>query len=70
MSDLISMTELELAMRELANHVKRDTIEACAKIAASYPAGFGSEYEASGMIRKGQNDAARDISQRIKELGL
>lgn len=33
MSDFINMTELELAMRKLANQVKLDTIEACAKIA-------------------------------------
>lgn len=29
----LSMTELEVAMRKLANTVKLDTIEACAKIA-------------------------------------
>jgi hypothetical protein len=33
MTDVISLTELELAMRKLANQVKLDTIEACAKIA-------------------------------------
>lgn len=33
MSLELSMTELELAMRKLANAVKLDTIEACAKIA-------------------------------------
>lgn len=33
MSEVIAMTELELAMRKLANQVKLDTIEACAKIA-------------------------------------
>jgi urease gamma subunit len=33
MNDAISLTELELAMRKLANTVKLDTIEACAKIA-------------------------------------
>lgn len=32
MSDVISMTELELATRKLANTVKLDTIEACAKL--------------------------------------
>lgn len=33
MTDAISMTELELALLKLANKVKLDTIEACAKIA-------------------------------------
>lgn len=32
----LSRTELELAMRKLANTVKLDTIEACAKIAAGH----------------------------------
>lgn len=32
MSGTIAMTELELVMRKLANTVKLDTIEACAKI--------------------------------------
>jgi hypothetical protein len=32
----LSMTELELAMRKLANTVKLDTIEACAKISENY----------------------------------
>jgi hypothetical protein len=36
MSLELSMTELELAMRKLANTVKLDTIEACAKIAEDY----------------------------------
>lgn len=64
----LSMTEIELAMRKLANQVKLDTIEACAKIAESYPAGFGSEHEASGLIRRGQDDAARTIAERIRDL--
>jgi len=33
MSDVISMTELELAMRKLAKQVKLDTIAACASVA-------------------------------------
>lgn len=33
MSDVISMTELELAMRKLAQQVKLDTINACAQAA-------------------------------------
>lgn len=68
MTGEINMTELELAMRKLAHQVKLDTIEACAKIAASYPAGFGSEHEASGLIRIGQNDAARTIAERLRKM--
>jgi hypothetical protein len=33
MSDTIAMTELELVMRKLANTIKLDVLEACAKIA-------------------------------------
>lgn len=33
MSDVIAMTELELAMRKLANQVKNDTIDACVNAA-------------------------------------
>lgn len=33
MSDVINMTELELAMRKLAQQVKIDTINACAQAA-------------------------------------
>ena len=68
MIDTINMTDLELAMRKLAHQVKLDTIEACAKIAASYPAGFGGEHEASGLIRRGQDDAARTIAERLRNM--
>ncbi len=68
MTETIAMTELELAMRKLAHQVKLDTILACAKIAASYPSGFGSEHEASGLIRRGQDDAARTIAERLRDM--
>lgn len=32
MTDILNMTEVELAMRKLAQQVKLDTIEACAKL--------------------------------------
>ncbi len=70
MSLELSMTELELAMRKLANQVKIDTIMACAEIAASYPAGFGAEHEAAGLIRKGQDDAAKTIAERLRDMAL
>jgi hypothetical protein len=59
---------MEEELRKLAHQMKIDTIEACAKIAESYPAGFGSEHEASGLIRKGQNDAARTIAERLRDM--
>jgi hypothetical protein len=66
MSD-ISMTELELAMRKLANTVKLDTIEACAKIA--------EDYDGAGMDSKGYHDhlgdaykTRQDIADAIRAL--
>jgi hypothetical protein len=59
---------MEEELRKLVHQAKIDTIEACAKIAESYPAGFGSEHEASGLIRKGQNDAARTIAERLRRM--
>jgi len=61
---------MEEELRKLAHQVKTDTIKACAAIAASYPAGFGSEHEASGLIRKGQDDAARTIAERLMEMAV
>jgi hypothetical protein len=59
---------MEEELRKLAHQIKLDTIEACAEIAASYPVGFGSEHEASGLIRRGQDDAARTIAKRLREM--
>lgn len=51
MSLELSMTELELAMRKLANQVKIDTLEACANIADAIDSGRGNEKQIAASIR-------------------
>lgn len=58
MSLELSMTELELAMRKLANTVKLDTIEACAKIC--------DRWIASKNLH--EHLAAEDIAKAIRGL--
>lgn len=43
-------------------------MEEAAAVAASYPEGFGSEHAAAGLIRKGQDDAAKTIAEAILDL--
>lgn len=64
MSLELSMTELELAMRKLANTVKLDTIEACAKIAENgclVPPDGGSPTEDERLM-------CEDIARSIRAL--
>ena len=70
MSDTIAMTELELAMRKLANQVKLDVLEACAKIAGEAEenrASADSPYD-NGSGSCGYAKACYDIERAIRAL--
>ena len=43
-------------------------IDEAAAVAGSYPEGYGPEHAAAGLIRRGQDDAAREIAAAIRAL--
>jgi TolB-like protein len=64
----INMTEVELAMRKLANQVKLDTIEACVRRAErAWPPAHTYASENADIYRA-QDHAARTIVKAIREL--
>lgn len=71
MSDGLSLTEIELAMRKLAQQVKLDTIAACAKIAEDqYDEAPAGPFWDGGGVSVGWHDACNAIAGRIKALAV
>lgn len=70
MSDAISMTELELAMRKLANQVKLDTIEACANVVGNIRQSEAGIFDPKHSGQRGcdRSDAIYDAYQAIRAL--
>lgn len=69
MSDVLSLTEIELAMRKLAQQVKLDTIEACAKLAeGQYDEAPSGPFWDGGGREVGWHDACNTIADRIRAL--